>query len=422
MTALTTFYLSQILGLKIFSTGDEVMGKVLDLLVYTDPLQTEEPSRPNVVAIKTGSKSHPVYYNFSFFEIIRQKDTFIVRCSKKQHMEDEQVALYLPLKEHILDKQIVDLNGRKLVRVNDVRLASIQSGTYVVAVDVGAEGLLRRLGVDAPLKSVASAMKIPIPSKFILWDDVDTLDPSNFNIKLGKTLTKLQMLHPSDLADIIEEMGRSSRTNVFNSLNEEQAADVLEEMDPKHQVDLIESLPIAKAADVLEKMPANEAADIIELLEGDKAELLLNEMDIETSSEVRELLEYSDRRVGSIMSTEFISFHENETVEQALSAIRETKPEEPMLYNLFVVTHSGKLVATVSLRDLVVSEPSVILKNIMRNNPISVGDNDKLDSLAEIVSKYNLLAVPVVNQYEMLEGMVVIDDIVDDLLGDRKTR
>jgi magnesium transporter len=422
MTALTTFYLSQILGLKIYSRDNEVIGKVLDLLVYTELVQTEEPSRPNVVAIKTGSKSHPVYFNFSFFEITRQNNAFIVRCTKKQHIEDEEIAQYLPLKEHILDKQIVDLNGRKLVRVNDVRLASIPSGTYVVAVDVGAEGLLRRLGIDAPVKSIAAAVNIPIPSKFILWDDVDTLDTSNFNIKLGKTLTKLQMLHPSDLADIIEEMGRSNRTNVFNSLNEEQAADVLEEMDPKLQVDLIESLPLAKAADVLEKMPANEAADIIELLEGEKAELLLNEMDLETSSEVRELLEYSDRRVGSIMSTEFISFHENETVGQALATIRETKPEEPMLYNLFVVTHSGKLVATVSLRDLVVSEPSIILRDIMQKNPVSVEDNDKLDSLAEIVSKYNLLAVPVVNQYEMLEGMVVIDDIVDDLLGDRKTR
>src|SRR5664279_3245232 len=113
-------------------------------------------------------------------------------------------------------------------------------------------------------------MRITIPSKFILWDDVDTLDTSNFNIKLGKPLTKLQTLHPSDLADIIEEMGRSSRTSVFNSLNDEQAADVLEEMEPKLQVDLIESLSLAKAADVLEKMPANEAADIIELLEGDK--------------------------------------------------------------------------------------------------------------------------------------------------------
>lgn len=422
MTALTTFYLSQILGLKIITRDNEIIGKVLDLLVFTDPLQTEEPSRPNVAAIKTGSRSHPVYYNFSYFEINRQKDIFIIRCNKKQHIEDEEVARLLPLKEQILDKQIVDLNGRKLVRVNDVRLASIPSGTYVVAVDVGAEGLLRRLGVDAPVKSIASAVGITIPSKFILWDDVDALDTSNFNIKLGKPLTKLQTLHPSDLADIIEEMGRSSRTKVFNSLNEEQAADVLEEMDPKLQVDLIESLPLAKAADLLEKMPANEAADIIELLEGEKAELLLNEMNIETSSEVRELLEYSDRRVGSIMSTEFISFHENETVGQALATIRETKPEEPMLYNLFVVTHSGKLIATVSLRDLVVSEPSVILKDIMQNNPVSVEDNDKLTSLAEIVSKYNLLAVPVVNKYEMLEGMVVIDDIVDDLLGERKTR
>lgn len=187
-------------------------------------------------------------------------------------------------------------------------------------------------------------------------------------------------------------------------------------------IDLIESLPVSKAADVLEKMPADEAADIIDLLENDKAELLLNEMDSETSSEVRELLGYSNQSVGSIMSTEFISFHENETVEQALATIRETKPEEPLLYNLFVVTHSGKLMATVSLRNLVVSDPTVILKDIMRKNPVSVEDNDKLESLAEIVSKYNLLAVPVVNQHHVLEGMVVIDDIVDDLLGARKTR
>jgi magnesium transporter len=422
MTALTTFYLSQILGIKIISRDNEVIGKVLDLLVSTEYPISEEPNRPNVMAVKTGSNAYPVYYNFSFFEINRHKNAIVIICNKKQHIDDEEVAKYLPLKERIFDQQIVDLNGRKLVRVNDVRLAAIPSGTFVVAVDVGAEGLLRRLGIAETMKSISTFVKMPIPSKFILWDDVDTLDTSSLNIKLGKPLTKLQMLHPSDLADIIEELGRSNRTDVFNSLDEEQAADVLEEMDPKLQVDLIESLPLAKAADLLEKMPADEAADIIDLLQNDKAELLLNEMDKETSGEVRELLEYSNRSVGSIMSTDFMSFHENETVEQALSTIRETKPEEPMLYNLFIVSHSGKLLATVSLRNLVVSEPSVILKDIMRKNPISVVDNDKLDSLAEIVSKYNLLAVPVVNQHQVLEGMVVIDDIVDDLLGDRKTR
>ncbi len=422
MTALTTFYLSQILGMKILSRDAEIIGKVLDLLVYSDQSSSDDPARPNVVAVKTGSKSHPVYYSFSHFEITRQKNKIVLLCSKKQHIEEDELGRFLPLKERILDQQIVDLNGRKLVRVNDVRMVSINSGTYVVAVDVGAEGLLRRLGMAETAKSIGSLIRMPVPSKFILWDDVDTLDTSNLNIRLGKPLTKLQMLHPSDLADIIEELGRNNRTDVFSSLDEEQAADVLEEMDPKLQVDLIESLPVSKAADVLEKMPADEAADIIDLLENDKAELLLNEMDSETSSEVRELLEYSNRSVGSIMSTEFMSFHENETVEQALATIREAQPEEPLLYNLFVVTHSGKLLATVSLRNLVVSDPAVILRDIMRKNPVSVEDNDKLDSLAEIVSKYNLLAVPVVNQYQVLEGMVVIDDIVDDLLGARKTR
>jgi len=422
MTALTTFYLSQILGVKILSKDNEVIGKVLDLLVTSEQSLTAESARPSVIAIKTGSRSNPVYLDFSHFEISRKKETFFVHCNKKLHVEDDQLAALLPLKDHIFDKQIVDLNGRKLVRVNDIRLAFVPSGTFVVAVDVGVLGLFRRLGVSNFAKGVASLFRLDIPSKFILWDDVDTLDTTNLNIKLGKPLTKLQMLHPSDVADIIEDMGRSNRTSVFISMDEERAADVLEEMDPKLQVDLIESLSVAKAADVLEKMPADEAADIIDLLQGAKAEMLLNEMDSETSSEVRELLEYSHHTVGSIMNTDFISFHENETVGQALDTIREARPEEPLLYNLFIVAHNGKLKATVSLRDLVVSQPDVVLKEIMRKNPISVVDYDKMDSLAEIVSKYNLLAVPVVNKHQVLEGMVVIDDIVDDLLGDRKTR
>ena len=248
-----------------------------------------------------------------------------------------------------------------------------------------------------------------------------TLDASDLNLRLGKPLTKLQTLHPSDLADIIEELGRNSRKMLFSNLDEEHAADVLEEMEPKTQVDLIENLPVEKAADVLEKMPADEAADILDLLNDDKAELLLREMDAETSEEVRELLEYSDRLVGSIMNTDFISFHENETVAQALQVIRDNQPEEQTLYTLFVVGYNGKLLATLSLRDLILAGPDVMLGDIMKKNPVSVKDTDKLSSLAEIVSKYNLLALPVINDKEMLEGMVVVDDILFDLLNEKKT-
>ncbi len=424
MSALTTFHLSRLLGLRVISTTNESIGIIRDLLINNTPdiQDPDEPFRPRIVSVKIGSKTKPVYLDFTYFEIRRDNGKYSVICSNKQQLTSETVSGFLPLKESILDKQIVDLNGRKLVRVNDVRLAIISTGTYVVAVDVGVEGLLRRLGVSKISKSLSSILGWQVPSKFILWDDVDTLDESNMNIRLGKPFAKLKTLHPSDLADIIEDLGRSSRAAVFSTLDEEQAADVLEEMEPKSQVDLIESLSVAKAADVLEKMPADEAADILDLLEDDKAELLLQEMDAESSEEVRELLEYSGRSVGSIMSTDFMSFHENETVEQALISIRETKPEEPALYNLFIVSHSGKLMATVSLRDLIISDSGVVLKNIMRRNPPSVMDNDKLDSLAELVSKYNMHSVPVVNNNNTLEGMVVIDDIVDDLLGARKTR
>jgi CBS domain-containing protein/sporulation protein YlmC with PRC-barrel domain len=421
MTPITTFYLSQLIGLKIYSPDKRIIGKIQDILVRTEPALMDDPARPRLVVLKTGNRKKPEYLNFEHFKITKVKGKPIAVCNKKKHTDLETVIDLLPLKQKILDQQIVDLNGRKVVRVNDIRFASVPGGMFVVAVDVGAEGLLRRLGVDSVVKSVASLFHIPVPSKFIMWDDVDTLDATTMNIKLGKPLSKLQTLHPSDLADIFEELGRSSRTSIFSSLNEEKAADVLEEMEPKMQVDMIESLPVAKAADVLEKMPADEAADIIDLLEESKAETLLKEMDLETSYEVRELLEYSDRSVGSIMSTDFLSFHENETVEQALFTIRDSKPEEPTLYNLFVVSHSGKLIATLSLRDLVLAQPEVPLKEIMRKDPMFVEDNDKMDSLAEIVSKYNLLAVPVVNHHQILEGMVVIDDIVDDLLGKRKT-
>ncbi|HPT02944.1 MAG TPA: CBS domain-containing protein [Bacteroidales bacterium] len=423
MTALTTFYLSQLLGLHVSSIKNEDLGCIRDLLILNEPENPflKEPFRPRIVAIKSGSKAEPVYYDFRYFEVFRNKNHFKVVCQKLQRLDEESVESYLPLRESIIDQQIVDLNGRKLVRVNDIRLVSIKGGTFVVAVDVGTEGKLRRLKLEKAAKWACSLFGKQLPSKFILWDDVDTLDASNFNLRLEKPLTKLQTLHPSDLADIIEELGRNSRKNLFSNLDEEHAADVLEEMESKTQIDLIESLPVEKAADVLEKMPADEAADILDLLNDDKAEMLLREMDAESSEEVRELLEYSDRLVGSIMNTDFISFHENETVRQALQIIHESKPEEQTIYALFVVSYNGKLVATISLRDLVVSEPDVMLSDIMKKNPVAVKDTDKLSSLAEIVSKYNLLAMPVVNNNDMLEGMVVIDDILFDLLNEKKT-
>jgi Mg/Co/Ni transporter MgtE len=149
---------------------------------------------------------------------------------------------------------------------------------------------------------------------------------------------------------------------------------------------------------------------------------LLKEMEKESSKEVRELLEYPNTTVGSIMTTDVLSFSENITIDEALKEIRHQKPDMEVLYNLFVIDEQEKLIATVSLRDLVISEPDILINKIMKTNPVSVYDDDKLDSLAEIASKYNLLAIPVTNNENKLEGMVVIDDIVEDLVGKGRTK
>ena len=423
MTPQITFYISQVTGSKITDSTGVRIGKVLDIIVNTiHSAEQNEVFRPQIIALKTKINGEISFLNFQFIKIESKGKSLHFICSKNVEAEKTAIEQGLPLVKNILDRQIVDINGRKLVRVNDVRLVSIPTGTFAIAVDIGTEGLLRRLGVAEFVNKTLKIVGLSLPTQFILWDDVEALDTNNFNIKLAHSSSKLQRLHPSDLADIIEEMGAHSRTKLFESLDEEKAADVLEEMEPYAQAQIIESLSIGKAADVLEKMPADEVADLMDELEDEKVELLLNEMEKESSEEVRELLEYENKEVGSLMTTDFMSFRVNMTIEETLNELREQKPEADTIYSLFITDDNEKLIATVSLRDLVVSKPSMTLGEIMNPHLISVKDEDKIDTLGEIISKYDLLAIPVTDAENTLMGMVVIDDIVEDLMLKGKTK
>lgn len=415
MTKITTFYLSRIIGQKAFDHQGKYLGKVKDLLIDSGSA-TNTTGHPVVNGIKLRYNGKFYYYSFQSFAVRKVNGKIKVNCEQLIPLDQESIANNLHLVNAILDKQIIDLNGRKLVRVNDIRLVSLATATFAVAVDIGIEGLLRRIGIAKPIKLVLSLIGQSIPSKFILWDDVEAIDFSTSNIKLSKTYKKLQTLHPSDLADIIEDLGRKESTEIFSTLDEERAADVLEELEIDTQIHIVESLPIEKVADVLDKMPADEVADILDNLGDEKVELLLNEMQKDTSQEVRELLDYPNHTVGSIMSTEFLSFNENSTIDEVLKELRIKKPEAETLYNLFVTNEKEVLVATFSLRDLVISEPQTKVNQIMKQSPVFLYDDEEIDDIAELVSKYNLLAIPVVDHDNVLQGMVVIDDVVDDLM------
>lgn len=421
MTSLTTFYLSGIIGKEAFGADGDAVGVIKDLLINAAPSGQNDPNQQLVIGIKLKVRKEIKYFSFTTFRVVKAREMISVTCSDVIELSNEEISNGMLLVENVLDKQIVDLNGRKLVRVNDVRLATLPTGTFVVAVDIGMEGLLRRIGLQGYLKRALSLSGIKIPSKLILWDEVQAIDYSNLNIRLSKSYAKLHTLHPSDIADILEDLGKKSSTSVFSALDEEKAADVLEEMETQTQIHIIESLPVNKVADVLEKMPADEVADILDEIEDEKAEMLLKEMDSESSQEVRELLEYPDNSAGGLMTTDVLSFKSELTVEDIIRELRIKKPEPSELYALFVTEKNDELVGTFDLRDLIVAQPETTISEIMKTEPVYLYDYQKIDDIAETISKYNLLAVPVVDQNNLLQGMVVVDDVVEDLINKRRT-
>ncbi len=425
MTARTTFYLSQILGKKFFSHDGHITGKIMDFLIDLTPIapSPEKPTRPKVIAVKVKVGMYERVFDFASLELIREKGSTRIICHEIEEISTAYLSNVLWLKESILKRQIVDINGKKLEKVTDVRLVVIPSGTYAIAVDVGVEGVLRWFGLVQVVEGIERLIGRPIlPTQMILWDDIEAVDLATSKLWLSKSTTKLTTLHPSDLADIIEELDKHTRTYVFAALDEEHAADVLEEMEPDAQVQIIESLPLQKAADLLEKMPADEVADILDELEEEKKEELLGEMEKESSEEVRELLEYEDKEVGSLMNTEFYTLSPDITVGEALDGIRKAQPEPIHINTLFVIDKNERLLAALSLAELVIADPAKKISRVMKMNPVTVKDTDRLDTLAELISKYNLMALPVINDNDKLEGMVMVEDIVDDLLGKRKTR
>lgn len=413
MLAVSTFYLSRVLGNKVISNNQKAMGKLLDLIVDVNEI------RPKVIAAKIKVDGQIRVIDYSEISVFKRKGQYILQCDQ---LKDVEVAKEntMFLKKHVLDKQIVDVDGRKVVRVNDLRLAILKTGTFTIAVDVGIDGLLRRIGVAKPIKKILKPFGLHVPSQMILWDEVASVDYFHTGLKLSKEHDKLLTLHPSDLADIIEDYDRYTQVAIFNSLDYEKAADVLEELETDAQLNVLGSISVEKAADVLEKMPADEVADILDEMEEEDAEKLLNEMEKEVSVEVRELMGYPDNTVGSLMTTDYISLNKSMTVNETLMELRNLKPELDTVYYLYIVDNDEKLIAVVSLRDIVISDLDVKLNEIMRSDIIYVYDYEKVEKLNEIITKYNLLSVPVVDKNMKMLGMVIINDVMDLIIRKRR--
>ena len=316
------------------------------------------------------------------------------------------------LKDVILDNQIVDINGLKVVRVNDVVLDKINSKLCIVAVDAGVKGLFRRLGLEKALKTISPSMT----DYCIPWHYVESLQPELCYIHLKIPRQKLADLHPADIADILEELGHRERTMVMKSLDTETAAETLEEVAPEVQKSVVEGLKSEKAADIIESMAPDEAADLLKIVPEEKAEKLLDLMEADKAADVRALLAYPEKSAGGIMTTEYVAVSKDLSVEETFSTLRGIAHDCETIYYVYMIDEEGHLIGTISLRDLLISNPSVKLSDIMTTKVERVTVNTALEHVANLMAKYDLLTLPVVDDENHLKGIVTIDDALDMIM------
>jgi magnesium transporter len=402
-------YLSQVIGRPVRDQLAEPIGKVADLIVAIGDRY------PPVTGIVVNTNGREIFLHWKTVASLdvtgATLSTTAIDIGKFLQRPNE-----IRLKLNLLDRQIVDIDGRKVVRVNDLRLDEVEGALHLVAVDVGPSGLLRRLGIEGPYRTIARGLRREVPERYIDWEDVDPVERTIASVKLRVPHKGLAELHPADLATIIDQLSRSDRVGVITALDDEIAADALGEMEPETQVDILEDLEPERAADILEEMDPDEAADLVADLSDESREEILGLMEKDEAQEVQELMNYGEETAGGIMTTEYVAVPANLTAGQTIDRLRELEPNAETIYYIYVTDDDNKLVGVLSLRDLIVAKPGTKISTFMYDEPVALRTGASQEEATELVARYNLLAVPIVDEEGHLEGIVTVDDAMDTLL------
>ncbi len=323
----------------------------------------------------------------------------------------------LLLDRDLMDQQIIDVHGRKVVRVNDVALLPLPpemgGGMRPVEVEVGTRGAIRRLLKGVATRRAVERISARIPSKAIPWDFVDLIeaDPAR-RVRLKISHERLEQFHPSDLADILEDLAPAERQAIFSALDEEVAAEALEEVEPKLQRQLVESMDSERAADIMEEMDPSAAADLLGELRKEQSEAILEEMEPEERQEVEELLEFSEHSAAGRMTTNYIAVPADTTVAQAIEALRNFDDDPETVTAIYLVDEQGALSGVVPLARLLLAQPESKVAALSESRFVScpAGMHDK--QVAELFDRYNLYALPVVDERNNLVGIVNADQVI----------
>jgi CBS domain-containing protein/sporulation protein YlmC with PRC-barrel domain len=411
---MTGMALTELLGATVYEADGTASGRVREVAISPQ----DDLSRVSAVIVKTGSGDRLVPYSSisAFNGGVRTSKAF----ADWQVLDGSEGMLLL--ERDLLDQQVIDVHGRKVVRVNDVDLYRDVSDHHnvlkIASVDVGARGAVRRLLQGAVPHAALRTLLRRIPPRTIPWEFVDLIesDPAR-RVKLKISNDRLAELHPADIADIIEDLAPDDREAVFETLDHDVAAEALEEVDPKLQKKIVESLDSDRVADIMEEMNPDAAADLLGDLSDEHSEAILKEMQPEEQQEMRDLLEFDEDTAAGRMTTHYLSVEFKGTVADAIATLRGFEGGPAAVSTIYLTDSHGTLVGAVPLANLVLAPGTQPLLSLVTEPLISCHQETKENEVAELFDKYNLLTLPVVDDQKMLVGVITADDIIGFLRG-----
>ena len=414
------YFFSDFLNRRVYTPSGQKAGRISDLIAErTDPY-------PMIIGLVVRTKGREksrkpdhgrFYLPWEKVIQIEPQITFLEKelCSLVTSLSGKDIVF---LREEVMDKQIVDTFGAKVVRVNDLHFLRIDSHLRLVHVDVGFRGLMRRVGWEKMMDKVLRWLfSYDLPNQFISWKYVQLLSGSDL-LQLSVSQKKLSHLHPADLADIIEDLSGRDRSAMFHALDTETAAETLEEIDPKIQKALIETIPVEKASDIVEEMSPNDAADLLADLPGERAKEILEEMEREKAEDLRELLVHPDETAGGLMTTAYLSLAPEVTVEAAIGRLRAEAPNLDIVDYVYVAGEEEVLLGVVSIRDLFTAPSHQSLSQIQAPRVVSVKLDEHQNEVVEAFVKYGFRAIPVVDEGNHLKGVIGFRSVLEILAPD----
>lgn len=434
-----TLHFSDTQGLPIFNEEGSKLGVVQDFFIDYEEIY------PSVLAILYRRSGNHFYVNwddithFSLKKIVVKNDAFSRRSRTFPKVLNKKTVTsllanqfsgptveYPPLGQIVLDKQIVDTHGKKVVRVNDIQFVRTGKDLRVTHAEVGLRSFVRRLSLERPVdfvvRTVNPKSKYLNNDSAINWKFVHAIPNRNVqkSVRLNLSNDDLKELHPADIADILEDLDSHGREMIFSNLDPELAADTLSEIDDEElQVSLLKNEDPEKVAEIIENMDTDDAADLLNELDDAKADAIISNIDdVEIQEEIQELLEHDEDSAGGLMTTEYFEVLPALKKSEVLQLIQERHEEVASFYDIYIVDEAKKLIGTLNLQEMLIQKEDLTVKEMMNESDIkSITSDTHWKEVAEFMNKYSLTSVPVVSDTNELLGMVSFDDILDRLLS-----